>query len=373
MRQKKYALRPRNLWMSGVIQQWLEEEAARGWRMTDCNGWYVTFKQAEPAQCRVRLQPQEPEARETRRERGGFYREMGWSFGAVIPDGSSDYEVWYCDDPAAPELQTDPVAQGWAWEKSLRRGWITGWIWLLGVPAVWLGVFCLMSGSLLEMFLRAEPALLLVQLLLVPLFEIWQAWTLWGIRQARRQIRAGLAPAARGNWRKHRWLWLVWPLLFVLYWTAIHTGNMVKLFPETDPPVIQTRIVAPEAEVGDWDLDTYSWRSTPLRPEHYILGQRWPDGARMEQTYDRLRFTALSGLVYREKLENFQKDGLTGNAVSDERFDEARLLTDGGTQVFLARRGTVVYSMTVTFPADLNAHLDDFAVQMMAGREEGRA
>lgn len=35
MKQKKYTLRPLELWASGAIEKWLEDEAAKGWRLTD--------------------------------------------------------------------------------------------------------------------------------------------------------------------------------------------------------------------------------------------------------------------------------------------------------------------------------------------------
>ena len=43
-REKKRTLRPWELWNPGAIQQWLEDEAARGWQMADCGRVLATFR-----------------------------------------------------------------------------------------------------------------------------------------------------------------------------------------------------------------------------------------------------------------------------------------------------------------------------------------
>ena len=126
MKKRKRTLRPLELWNPGTIEKWLEDEAAKGWRLEDCGRVLATFRAMEPGIYRVRLQPQRPETPEVRRERGEACREMGWDCTAVITgDDDYDCEVFYCGDPSAPELDTDPVARNWAWEKPLRRSWRT--------------------------------------------------------------------------------------------------------------------------------------------------------------------------------------------------------------------------------------------------------
>ena len=78
--------------------------------------WFAVLERAEPAPCRVRIQPREPEARENWEARLEVYRDLGWTYAAQM----GDYEAYYCDDPAAAELESDPVAQKWAWDKSLK-------------------------------------------------------------------------------------------------------------------------------------------------------------------------------------------------------------------------------------------------------------
>lgn len=223
---KKWTARPYELWDSALVERWLEAEAARGWRITGCNNWwYASFRRTEPAACRVRIRPQEPEAREARRERGELYREFGWEFGATIADGGSDYEVWYCSDPEARELDTDPVAMGWAWEKSLRHEWIVGWLMLTLIPAIWAGLFFVFPGGPLELFLDLSLFGVLVSVVILPLFMVWQGRKLWRIRKARRRVRAGIAPASGGDWRRRKWGWTVLGVLVILPWIFLMINN----------------------------------------------------------------------------------------------------------------------------------------------------
>ena len=64
MRKKKYSLKPAGDWETGALEAWLEQEAAKGWRLTAWVSWFAVLERAEPAPCRVRIQPREPEARE---------------------------------------------------------------------------------------------------------------------------------------------------------------------------------------------------------------------------------------------------------------------------------------------------------------------
>lgn len=143
MKDRKRTLRPLELWNPGAIEKWLEDEAAKGWRLEDCGRVLATFRAMEPGIYRVRLRPQRPETPEARRERGEICREMGWDCTAVITgDDDYDCEVFYCGDPSAPELDTDPVARSWAWEKPLRRSWRTAWV-VLGLLAALLAALLL--------------------------------------------------------------------------------------------------------------------------------------------------------------------------------------------------------------------------------------
>ena len=218
MRRQKRVLRPLELWNPGAIEKWLEDEAAKGWQLTDCGRMLAVFKVIEPGTYRVRLRPQRPETPEARRERGAASREMGWDCTAVIfGDDDYDCEVFYCGDPSAPELDTDPVAWGWAWEQPLRHSWRMAWVMLGLLVALPLVLSVLAPGrSMLEVLLR-QNLFWLLWLVVAVLLGIVMLRRLWYLRRMRRELAAGMVPDP-GNWRwDRRWQQAVIVLL-LLFW-----------------------------------------------------------------------------------------------------------------------------------------------------------
>lgn len=370
MKRFKYTVCPEEVWNPGAIEQWLEDEAARGWRLTDCGPRLAKLERREPAVCRVRIQPCGPEPREAWQARLAAYEDMGWVFAATV---TPDFEVFYCDDPAAPELQTDPVAWGWAWEKPLRRTRWKGWLSLL--LAVLILLLPLIGRTPLDFLLTMPLPLLAAYPCGLLLTATYGVRTLLVVRRTRRVISAGLTPEFKGDWRKSRRWWRLFAALLVICWLMILPGRIIMPAgaDAASLSVMGVATLVPDSSPEDWDLDfeSYSRRSGFLRPAHQVF-ELYGRDRRIGNTGDRLRFDALSGPLYRERLADFRKEfpGLTETAVEDDRFDEAVLLADGETQIFLARRGNVVYALSVNFPVDLAAHLDDFAALMTDMGEE---
>ena len=117
MKNHKRFLAPKDLWDVGTIEAWLEEKAAQGWILEKW-GSYPRFERMEPRPCRVRLDPQGQRIQVEQEEADALYRDMGWRRACPVWD---DYLVYYCFDPAAPDLYTDPASQAWAWVKLPAR------------------------------------------------------------------------------------------------------------------------------------------------------------------------------------------------------------------------------------------------------------
>ena len=69
---RKWTLCPVNIWDAETMERWLEDEAARGWRLDGSRQWSdrrVRFLRTEPAACRVRMQPVGFSSQEAWRER----------------------------------------------------------------------------------------------------------------------------------------------------------------------------------------------------------------------------------------------------------------------------------------------------------------
>ena len=372
MEKRKRTLRPLELWNPGAIEKWLEDEAAKGWQLTDCGRVLATFTAMEPGAYRVRLQPQRPETTEARRDRGAAWREMGWDCTAVIMgDDDYDCEVFYCGDPSAPELDTDPVAYGWAWEKPLCHSWRVAWV-VLGLLVVLpLLLTALAPGrSALEVLLR-QNLFCLLGLVAIVLLGIVMLRRLWYLRRMRRELAAGIVPDP-GNWRRERRWQQAVIVLLLLCWFLLVFSRTAPLW-QGEPDIASLPYTAPveliegtDQAYWEFETDNYLCQSTPLAPDRFGVQYRGEQGEHVRNAADRLRFEALAKALYRERAADFRKDypDAAETTVENEAFDEAALLTAGEERLFLARSGKVVYALWVDFPADLGNAMEAAAAKL---------
>lgn len=89
-------------------------------------------------------------------EREALYADLGWRFVA----NRWDYQVYVCEDPAAAELETDPVAASWAWDRLLRkqrRHMLLAWIFLL-TAVIWIARSILTAEYPVRFLMRSAVA-----------------------------------------------------------------------------------------------------------------------------------------------------------------------------------------------------------------------
>lgn len=132
---RKLALDPMEV---PAVQAWLEDWAARGWYVESYGRNLVSFARGERREhIRYRLQPTGREGGEPDQDTREAYREMGWTYVCSTVVGRSfsgvrtEFHIWRCEDPAAPELDTDQTLREEAYGDLLRRGWRNIW---MGVP-----------------------------------------------------------------------------------------------------------------------------------------------------------------------------------------------------------------------------------------------
>ena len=172
---RKLALDPMEV---PAVQAWLEDWAARGWYLETYGRNLVSFARGERREhIRYRLQPTGREGGEPDQDTREAYREMGWTY-VCSTVGSrnlggvrTEFHIWRCEDPAAPELDTDQTLREEAYGDLLRRGWRNIW---LGVPLaaaalalmLWL-VWDRPRGYLLDLRTSSTPLMLCCHGLLV--------------------------------------------------------------------------------------------------------------------------------------------------------------------------------------------------------------
>lgn len=369
MRQKKRTIAPQEMWDPAAIERWLEEEAKRGWRITDCGGWFAKFKQVEPQECRVRVQYCGPESKEAWQERVAVYEEMGWQFAVAL---GMDFEVYYCDDPAAAELDTDPEVFAMAWQEPLRKSWRYGWMLLAAMLAVVLMALVsmlIMGETPLEYLLEAEFRMLSFVLLIVPVLTVLTVWKLYQVHQARKKLEAGIRHTTGDNWRRSRNRWRMIVIMVLVFWFGMWAAEIFWMPREVDTsglPYVSTEQLAEGTENWEVDFSAYRRQSAPLRPvwsdERFVCQGEYS----VMNARSHLRFEWLAKALYDETEQKFLKEhpAAEEQAVEHTAFDEAMLLRDGQEQMLLVRSGEVVYSLRVNFPADLLAHVDEIAAEL---------
>ena len=371
---KKWAVRPMELWNPGAAEQWLEHEAAKGWYLAKSNGWFATLEREEAKPCRARIHPHGPEKTEDFEARRDAYAEMGWRFYAVAGrNWDVDFEVYYCDDPAAPELDTDPVAYGWVWEKQLKKAWREGWLIPLVVLAFLVAFFAMLlrNTTPLQLLLSMPAPLLFALLVLWPLVMAISARQLVLVHGLRRKVKAGLMPEHDGSWRASRLWWRIITWVLLAYWVLYLCSNVLGILIRPDEktetaPYITTSELLPDTRPEDWSFEGYRLKGSFLQPLDFYI--RMGDGQqrRVINETQHLRFEALAEAVYEAELEEYRTQWSSIRETEFDAFDETVLLENdsNGVSVLLVRSGKTVYALWVNFPADLPGRLESIAQDM---------
>lgn len=378
MRDHKRFLAPGDLWDTGTIEAWLEEKAAQGWILEKWGG-FARFERMDPRTCRVRLDPQGQRTQSQQEEAEALYAEMGWR--PACPLGS--YQVYYCFDPAAPDLYTDPATQAWAWSKLLkrtaRRSALAVVLW-----AAWtaLQLDDLWSGQLVERLLMGMWAIWLFVLWFVGR-ELWQlARQLLGVRRQRNRLQAGV-PLERGDparavRRQRRREIVSWTFigLMAVFVASLAAGRQELPLSDAPEPLsaVTLEALAPGEAARPMDWAQYEeFRSPLMMTRRQVTEWRW-SGPHLETALAQIRFEPLAELLYREWLGEARSQWPEAAATEwrDDRFDQAILLDNGtgsdgrANQILVARRGGVVLRQIVQFRGDLTDHLDDYAAVLAA-------
>lgn len=368
MKKERNFLMPVGIWDTGAVEAWLEYQASQGWMPVSFGRWFARFQRARPRTCRVRLEPQREEELPKRKEREEVYEDLGWTSPAFM----EYYQVWYCDDPKAPELYTDPESLSWAWEKRLRRdrrntvfsiGLLAAELliilWTLSTQRHWVEPL-VHNLSLPSLFvLAAVPVLLFVL-----------AAQLRRTIRTGRQLAAGVEPSHTGPWRKNRrWtalllggLWAFCGMLLLAILLPNFTAHSITLDELGESlPYVSLSVLDPEDGDGlDWGG---GMRQSSLLAPEYVQITESSGEIRADTQFDRLRFAALARALYAERLETARETFPQGtwSVLDRPGFDRLALMKGEHMAVLVACRDQGVLYVKTTGIEDLSAHLADFA------------
>ena len=175
-----------------AVETWLEDLARRGERFTGSQGLWVLLEPDEPRVCRFRLQPLRRRKEAMDPERLAAYRTLGWTLAGQL---QGVFWVWRCDDPAAPELDTDPVVQGEGY-RYLRERMFRSRLVLLALLAAAVGLYLLHGFSMWTLLLGivedSLPGYLLCTALCVVLGAVQIGLDIRDLRRLWRTLTAGV-------------------------------------------------------------------------------------------------------------------------------------------------------------------------------------
>jgi len=389
---RKLALDPMEV---PAVQAWLEDWAARGWYVESYGRNLVSFARGERREhIRYRLQPSGPQGGEPDQDTREAYREMGWTY-VCSTVGSrnlggvrTEFHIWQCEDPAAPELDTDQTLREEAYGDLLRRGWRNIW---LGVPLataalalmLWL-VWDRPREYLLDLRASSTPLMLCCHGLLVLHLISRSVRLIRFTRQLRRQEPA--PQRAPWGWARAR-VWVFQGLYALIL--LVMVGSLfrpyehrpflpVSQYEEAVPYVSLAELGTPaagEAEAVDFHSfwGKAAWWTLEGDYEHLEEGG---DGPRCSAEYYSLRFPSMAKNLEAQMLKRWSFAIDIGEdpefRVSVPGADSAWYWRDElkGWQFLLLRRGGQVLDVSYQGEADLREHLDSYVKMLERFRQD---
>lgn len=297
--------RPAFLCDVAAIETWLEDWAAQGYRLIDFKGMNGIFVRDEPTPCRYRLAPLPKKETAPDPDRAEAYQEMGWIYVATM---AGTFHVWRCDDPAAPELDTDPVVQaegyGYLRRRMLRELlWLPLAVLLLIALEVW---SCVRDEFPLWSVLHDQaPGVLTFQAVSILILLAAAVWEYRGIRRLLHRLKTGVPLDRPVPYRRQRRLGrLLTVLIICLYCSNLVSGLLGGFWPMRDPEraaYVDLAVLDPGAAVEYTSADL---KVHELAPRMYRTSQSTADFERgLHTEYYCLRTAALAPVLERDLLE----------------------------------------------------------------------
>lgn len=199
-------LRPANVYDVAANETWLEDMARQGYRLVGMTGWSGVFEKAEPCACRYRMQPLFKKEKRPPEEMAEAYRELGWEYAGTIPE---TFHVWCCQDPAVPELDTDPVVQGMGYRylrRKMRKDLISSVLLLVVLAALCVFLPGMASTPLLDTVEQFAPGQLTVGTLAAILLVVLMTCQMRSMRRLLRFLDAGIPLERPRPYRHQKWL-----------------------------------------------------------------------------------------------------------------------------------------------------------------------
>lgn len=368
MKNRIRRLIPDNRWDMGMLESWLEDMAAEGWLLEKCGSRFATFERWEPRPCRFRLEPDRHQTRQEQEAAEELYAQLGWRFLCSM----GKFRIFSCLDPAAPELQTDPVAENWLVEKMLkktRRGLVLSWLFLL----VCIGLFALRllrsETPVADLILGTDAEIVFAAVLLP-----WMVWetvrALGGLRRLRRQMAAGFPRDHTGDWKKNRrrsMMGMILLVIFYVLWVGYPFWQIWSADAQTDMerPRLMGYQLDPTLDESRQSSDIHLENPSFFAPVHTDLWETYSGSGepKVLSTYYVLRFSALAEPLYKEQVEQVRAAWPEATFTEPEvpGMDHVTLARTQYNTFLIACQGKAVIYVGAFGVEGVTEHLEDYA------------
>lgn len=269
-----------------AFETWLSDMAAKGLHVCEIGRYMARFEKGAPTPgVRFRLDPS-PNGYLPDLDARADYRDMGWTYVCDTP--FTEYYVFRADDPAAPELHTDPATQALTLRRLIRRRLIGLAICTAIVLAAFLGIVyaCRSTDAPFYTF-ASEYAnvcvlfLILFLLLFLEMRFLPSSDGLIALLCRRRALENGEPEEHRTVRRRHPAAGLLAIAAFVLIWGGglVHDLFIPEYYPITDTaglPYLDLGTLEGEPDYEPIDFrhfNSYEKHPTVLLPEHTEVQQ----------------------------------------------------------------------------------------------------
>lgn len=199
-------LRPANLYDVAANETWLEDIAREGYRLKEFTGWSGVFVKDEPCECRYRMQPKLKKEKKPSDEQQELYRELGWEYVTTL---GGEFHIWRCDDPAVPELDTDPVVQVESYRRIKRN--------VIWTNVIFGGLMVLMLGLMIWFWGDSEtplwssvrnhvPGEEVLRFAILLFWLVWMVCELKTVFRLMRHLKTGIPLERPKSYRAQKWL-----------------------------------------------------------------------------------------------------------------------------------------------------------------------
>lgn len=339
-------------------QAWLEDEAARGNFLLEYRGFCAHFEKGTPKALRYRMEPvvRKGEA-EPDEEKKELYAALGWEY----VTGNTEFHIWCCEDPAAPELNTDPQVQAAAYARLCRRLKIANWICgvILAIPVLVFAFFSLAREDYgISLFRSWSPMWEIGILCITLVFITGQAiyWQ-WSLRKYLRTLESGIEMPHRRPYRKSRILTAV---LIVVYTTYLISRVVVLFEPNSRSfePADSFETPVPHVELTEGEMvEAIYWKNWQTAEQWWILQGVDPYDL-TESHYYEFYFRGQAGRMARDLAAADDMQPLT-----DANIDGAwwQINQERGYETLVVWDGRRVVEVTHSGEHSIKEHLADYA------------